>query len=159
MLLVSLTNVGLFWLLTGPNPLRMDSEAACVFCVLFLGGAVMLLVDFYALNWIGMWMAMRTKRHHRAVLATLARAMLVSWLAILFFMLIASAGGSGRKSAEAIVLTVLWCSLGAVVDFMFATRAKVKLLLALRETSPQAQGTSPDLEFSESLSTPKGASL
>ena len=93
----------------------------------------MMLVDFYALSWIGMWMALRTKRHHRAIFATLARMMLLPWLTILFFIFV-SIGSRGPREDEMLVYCALWFGLGAVIECVLAARAKMGLREELRQT-------------------------
>src|SRR5205085_2786056 len=87
---------------------------------------------FWALRWIGMWMALRTKRHHRAILATLARVMLIPWLAILitFFL---GMGGRGFSTRAVTTLTTFWLLLGLATDITLARRATFKLRRAFRE--------------------------
>src|SRR5262249_55174900 len=83
-----------------------------------IGGAVLLFVDFSVLAWVGMWMGMVAKRHHRAVFATLARVIVVPWGANLILVLI-SMGGLGLSFQTAAVLLPFWFGLAAVLGFAF----------------------------------------
>ena len=127
------TNVALFWVVVLPNQLRMPAKAAVTFCEIFFGGAAMMLVDFYALSWVGMWMALQTTKHHRAILATLARVMLAPLLAVVFFVFLCL-GGRGPSEGEVMLMVAFWFGVGAVIEFAFTMRAKEGLRGALRRT-------------------------
>jgi hypothetical protein len=130
MALALVTNFGLFWLIIWPNLLNMPSEAISIFCEVILGGAVVMLVDFYALGWVGMWRGLQTRKHHRAILGTLGRVLLVPWLAVFFFVFL-TIGGSMNDNTTVMLLIALWFGLGAVIAFVFGARAKVGLLAEL----------------------------
>jgi hypothetical protein len=130
---VLFTNVALIGLLVGNNPMRMSSDDAVVFVEMFVGGAVMLVADFFAMHWVGMWMALHTRRHHRAIFATLARVMLAPWIGILLFVFIGMSGGRiGRD--EVLVLSVLWFLFSVALDAIVGVRAKVRLFQEFRLT-------------------------
>ena len=80
-----------FAVLTRPRLLAMDPTDQAIFIELFLGGILMLLVDFNALQTVGMWMAIRAQRQQRAVLGTLGRVMLVPWAGILLVVFLSRA--------------------------------------------------------------------
>jgi ABC-type transport system involved in multi-copper enzyme maturation permease subunit len=126
-LLTLLTNLGLCWLLLGPNPMHMDGDGLIIFCEMYAGGALLLFVDFYALSWVGMWMALQTRRHHRAVFATIARVMLTPCLMIVFLVFL-TIGGRNLTQEAVKTLAVLWFGLSAVIALAFAHRAKSGLL-------------------------------
>ena len=94
----------------------------------------MLAVDFQALTWIGMWMGLTKSRHHRAILATLTRIILVPWVAIFVLVLLTIGGGSIDFSAF-LSLSLLWFGLAAVIESTFIARAKVGLIEAFRQIS------------------------
>jgi ABC-type transport system involved in cytochrome c biogenesis permease component len=131
MVLALLCNAGLFWLIFWANPMKMNDDDLGVFCEMYLGGAVMLLVDFYALTWIGMGMALSTRRHQRAIFATLARVMFLPWLAILFLIFMGM-GGRGLNSGDVAALTAFWFLLGIVIDATQAATVRNRLLRDLR---------------------------
>jgi ABC-type transport system involved in cytochrome c biogenesis permease component len=100
-----------------------------------------LFVDFYALSWVGMWMALQTRRHHRAVFATIARVMLTPCLMIVFLVFL-TIGGRNLTQEAVKTLAVLWFGLSAVIALAFAKRAKNGLLESrLRPTSLQTDST------------------
>ena len=80
--LAILINVGMICLVNWSEPLRMSAKDRGIFTGMFLGGIVALLLDFVVLGWVGMWLGLRGKRHHLAVLGTLGRVMLPGWLGI-----------------------------------------------------------------------------
>jgi hypothetical protein len=131
MALALLCNAGLFWLIFWANPMKMNNEDLWIFCEMYLCGAMLLLLDFHALSWIGMDMALSTRRHQRAVFATLARVMLLPWLAILFLIFLGM-GGRGFGSGEVAALTAFWCLLGVVIDATQAAVCRTRLLRGLR---------------------------
>jgi hypothetical protein len=120
------TNVALFWILILPNLLKLPAEAARTFCEVLFGGAAVMLVDFYAMGWVGMWQALRTRKHHRAILGTLARVLLAPWLAVLFLVFL-TAGGGIHSEGEIQLMIAFWFGLGATVAWVFAARAKMGL--------------------------------
>jgi ABC-type transport system involved in cytochrome c biogenesis permease component len=132
-ILALLANFGLFLLFIEPNPLRMGPQDRAVFCELVLGGVVVLLADIYALSWVGMWMGLRARRHHRAILGTLGRVMLAPWLVLLFFWFLGTSGALGGPN-EAFFIFLLWHGFGLAIDIVFATRANAELRLGLRPT-------------------------
>jgi hypothetical protein len=132
MALAALANVALLSVMLSSDALDTEPEVRAVYGEIFLGGVVMLLVDFYALRWVGMWMALRARRHPRAIFGTLARVMFLPWLAILCFVLLGSSG-AGFSTGDVAGLTTVWLLLGLTVDLAFAGRAKSQLLRSLRE--------------------------
>jgi ABC-type transport system involved in cytochrome c biogenesis permease component len=112
--------------------LPLGTEGTVVLCELLIGGSVMLFVDFSVLGWVGMWMAMINKRHHRAVMSTLARVILAPWAAN-FFLVLLTIGGAGLTFATSLALSPLWFGLAIVLEEAFRARAKVGLLAALRQ--------------------------
>ena len=119
-------NLLLIGMLVGPNPLHMPGEPLRVFCLILLGGIVLLYLDTFALTRAGMWTALTTKRHTRAVLSTLRRVVLVPWLAILLVFLLGTLRmGFGQGTVETVV--VLWFTVGIVVDLVVGMNAESNL--------------------------------
>ncbi len=98
-----------------PKPLSMSWNDQSVFLVLFIGGMLMLVFDYWALTWVGMAMGLRPMRHHRAVLATVGRVMLIPWLALFVIIFI---GMNSRALTENTIRTIfiLWFIFGSLVD-------------------------------------------
>ena len=125
---------GLLFLEVCASVQRLGMEEAVGLSELLICGTALLFVDFSALGWVGMWMGMVTKRHNRAVLATLARIMLVPWVAN-FFLILLTVGGAGLGLGTAQVLAPLWFGLAAVLEWTFRARAKIGLYAALRQVA------------------------
>jgi ABC-type transport system involved in multi-copper enzyme maturation permease subunit len=138
LILLALLNVLLIWLWAGVNPLNMPRAIQTIGVEIALGGAATLLVDFYALGWVGMWMALRSNRHSRAIVATLARVILTPWVAIAFLVLM-TMGGQFLNAEFITMFALLWFGLGAVIEIAFAVRARADLKRALEENSFQFQ--------------------
>ena len=108
-------NLLLIWMLVGPNPMQMAGEPLGVFCLILIGGIAMLYLDTFALTRAGLWTALTTKRHTRAVLSTLRRVMLLPWLAVLLLFFMASLS-RGMSSGAVEIFVALWFGIGIVVD-------------------------------------------
>jgi hypothetical protein len=104
-----------------------------------LGGTLMLLVDFHALGWVGMWLALSAPRHSRAIVSTLARVMLAPWAAIVLLILLTM--GGNFLSGEVIPWFVMfWFGLAAMIELVFAKRAKEDVTRVLQDNLYIFQG-------------------
>ena len=130
--LALLTNAGFFWWLVLVNPMHMGGDDGSIFCEVILGGAALLLADYYALSWVGMLMGYRKRRHHIAIGFTLARILVLPWLGILFLWFLGIAGGI-TSSGAAMFFLLLWHGAGFVLDLISAIWAREELLRTLRE--------------------------
>ena len=129
--LVLLANAALWFCIVFDRQLEMPAEAIVMFSIMLLGGGLLLLVDFMALTRVGMWMALRTRRHDRAILGTILRVMLTPWLGILFGMVLTmGSGGLSEDTAE--VLVVLWLLGSLGLSAIIAVRASLKLQQRMR---------------------------
>src|SRR6267142_843314 len=132
----ALVNLCMFLLITGKNPMHMNGNDGVVFCEMFIGGAIMLVLDAFALSWVGMSMALKKRGHHCAIYATFARVMLPPWLAVLLFIFL-GIGGTHISSGDMIAAVGLWLFGSAVVDLVQAGAARAGLAGLLRERSVQ----------------------
>ena len=115
-----------------------------LFCgELLVLGIIALPLDIRALTWIGMWMAIRSRRHQRAVIATLARVVLIPYAAIIFIALF-TIGGGMLTGGMLEGLVPLWFGLTAVIKSTLVAQAKVGLAEALRHYWAEERG--PELE-------------
>jgi hypothetical protein len=137
MLLALLTNFALFVILMTVNPGGLSGQESFICGEILIGGGIMLLIDFHALSWVGMWLALQTKRHNRAILATLGRVMLTPWLAV-FSLVLLTIGGRSLSLDAALTMSPVWFALAAVIEYVFAARAKIGLVEALRQISAGA---------------------
>jgi hypothetical protein len=90
--------------LAGRRRLHMGHDDAFVFCSFFIGGGLLLLVDFFLIPWVAMSEALRGKRQHRAVLGTVMRSLAPSWLALFGFIFV----GMGINLDSEAVATFFW---------------------------------------------------
>jgi hypothetical protein len=101
-----------------------------IFQELFLGGILALMADFKALGTVGMWMALRANRHHRAVLGTLGRVLVPPWAGIFVaYFLLRSSRGSPDAAAT---MFACWFILGFIVDAVMAFNAQANLRRGFR---------------------------
>ena len=100
-----------------------DSELT----LMIWGGLAILPFDFYALTWVGAALALRGKRYHRTVLATMGRTLLPPWAAILafFFMMI---GGSSISPAGVKAFFVVWFVASAIYDWALIGWARSQIM-------------------------------
>jgi ABC-type transport system involved in cytochrome c biogenesis permease component len=108
------------------------------------GGIALVAADYYGLTWTGMWLGLRSRRHHRAVMGTLLRVMMPSWAGafLLFFGL-----GRGRLNFEEML--ICWLFLGAAVSLMVGQFAQVELrrhfrAIARSDYIPRVRGPSDE---------------
>ena len=131
----------LMWLMSRKN----NHDPVSV--IIFLGNMVVLLTDFNALGWVGMWAGLRSRQHHRAVLITLARILFLPWLLIILMAVTNFNGGSVGRVQFAFAL---WFMAGVVNDFLWAKWARDKLRKQFRpcvastlEKQPRRPGSEP----------------
>ena len=142
MIFAALLNLCVFLLLTVENPLRMGNDRV-IFCEMYIGGAIVLVLDASALSWVGMAMAMKKRGHHRAIYATFARVMLPPWLAILLFIFI-GIGGARINRDEMIGFVGLWLFGSVLVDLIQGGIARTRLAGLFRERLMQPNIRIPD---------------
>jgi hypothetical protein len=90
-----------------------------IFIIITVGNMIVLLTDFSAMGWVGMWAGLRSRHHHRAVLLTLLQILVVPWL--LYFIL----GVAGFfNSGSPLPLFVTWYLLGVGNDLIWSRVAR-----------------------------------
>jgi hypothetical protein len=118
--------------LARPKELKMSPKDQAIFLELFLGGILALFVDFKALQTVGMWMALRTRKHHRAVLGTLGRVMLVPWVGIFLLVFLAITRSFGPSESALVTTFALWFIAGFVTSLVVGAKARAGLGRGLR---------------------------
>jgi ABC-type transport system involved in cytochrome c biogenesis permease component len=115
----------LIWLMYRPGSPTSADDTLLMICV---GTMVVLITDFYALGWLGMWTGLRARQHHRAILGTVARVLLIPWLLYLLmgFSGLFNTPGGGK------VFIAAWFLLGVVNDVFWVERARRGLLNQFR---------------------------
>jgi len=91
-----------------------------------------------------MWLGLRSRRHHRAVLGTLLRVMMPSW--VVAFLLFAGLG-RGRLGFEEML--ICWMFLGAAISLMVGQFAQMELRahfrMLARAEEPRRFGDTRDI--------------
>jgi hypothetical protein len=101
---------------------------------LFVTMMILMLLDFGALRWVGMWLAMRAKNSLLATLGAVVRVMLLP--ACLFFIAMSMAEGMRlRMQFEAVLGS--WALLGLAISTFFWWRAKWQLTRRFRALASQ----------------------
>jgi hypothetical protein len=113
------------------SSLGMPAEVRAGFSLMFLGGILALLLDFFALSRVGLWMALRRSRHPRAVLGALGRIMLPSWVALLGFFFMGVVGGNVSNKTVT-NLTGIWFVFGATISLLAGWHAGRRLRMDFR---------------------------
>ncbi len=107
----------LIFVLDGPNPMRVPGEPALMMNLVLIACVVMLFTDSAALRWVGMEMGLRHRKHHRAILATLASGnpAAVGGRGRCFFIAGTSGGGisNGGVNGAICIFRVFCCELDA----------------------------------------------
>lgn len=116
------------------NPLHLMTQQVILIFELCIGGIAMLFLDFYALSWVGMWMALVSPRHQRAVIGTVGRVVIFPWVAILFLGLL-TMGGVPIDPDVMVILCFAWFGFAAMIEATFIARAKIGLTEAMRKIS------------------------
>src|ERR1019366_4250502 len=99
---------------------------------LFLGGILMLFMDFRALQTVGMWLALRARKQHRAVLGTLGRVMLAPWAGVFLLVFLMSVRRVGPSEVGIAGIFASWFMVGIVNDLFFSAQARAALGRGLR---------------------------
>ncbi len=113
-----------------PTPLGMDGEDQLIFSELFLGGILLLLVDFAALTWAGMWQGI-TRTGVRAVAITILKVMGLPWLLIV---LLLSAQPS-ISEIEIFFIFASWIVTGLITDLVIIANARTNLVRQFRNAA------------------------
>jgi len=95
--------------------LGMRWQEQFTFMEILIGGIFAALADLPTITLVGMWQALRTNRHHRAVLATIGRVLLPSWGAI-FVIIFFMSTSRGVSETEVDAIFALWFVFGLGVD-------------------------------------------
>ena len=124
----SMVSLALFIIIFAePAKLQMQRKDQIIFAELFLGGLMMLWLDLRALEDVGMFEALRRKKHSRAMLACLGKLMLVPWAAVFFLIFAANGMRIGQK--EIPIIFGARFALGVVVDVVMMTASMDRLQL------------------------------
>lgn len=105
------------------------------FWILFwLAGMTMLVVDCYAIYWVGMWQGMTARSPNRVAAETSSRILVLPWLGIAFFLLLLALS-SWSAGVNPTGFIVLWVVIGLLVDVVLGVMAFDNLNKRFREVA------------------------
>jgi len=133
-LALGLINLGLWLAAMNSDQMHMNARDKIAFSELFLGGIVVLLTDFYALGWVGMWRGLVTTKHPRAVAGTVGRVLGPGWLAMFLLFVVQP---SFRGPDAPIYVFAAWLFIGVVVDAIFGMIARYRLRVEFRRVAAE----------------------
>ncbi len=139
--LVSVNAVS-FLIMAVANVQRFPDNARLFIGEAFLLGALALLVDFYALSWVGMLLGLRSRRHNRAVVSTLARLLVLPWLGVVLFFMVAAVGG-GVRDDDLPGYAFVWFLFGLLFSLAQGAWARSELVGRLRQWASGDGATRP----------------
>lgn len=94
---------------------------------------IVLVVDTFALGWVGMWLGLSMKKPRRAAGGAVSRILFLPW--ILFWFLAMFSRGFGSEFGAALII---WLIIALLNSYIFWTRAKTQLNSQFRElATPQ----------------------
>src|SRR5262249_29129068 len=90
---------------------------------LWLGGMLMFVADLVALYWIGLWQGLTSRNPLRAIGGSLARVLVVPWIAygaVLLFVVLTQLGTRAYRSSPSWEFFLgLWFGLGILANLIF----------------------------------------
>jgi hypothetical protein len=110
--------------------LQMNSEDQGRFFEIFLGGILLLWLDFKTLKVVGLWRALQSPRHARAAAGTIGWVLGIPWAGMVFLFLLLSGRALGRL--EPAVVISFFILFGIVLDYILSEKAKSELQCGLR---------------------------
>jgi hypothetical protein len=126
------TNLILMLLLVVANPLNLRPDQNALLCWLLLGGAIIVLLDFYALMWVGMWLGLQGGRQQRTVMKIVARVLLPPWVAVLVFVLMGAAKMGPRELSLPILV---WFVASFMYDLVVGGQAAANISQQFRQAA------------------------
>jgi ABC-type transport system involved in multi-copper enzyme maturation permease subunit len=113
--------------------LSIDRQDLWMFSEVFIGGIVVLLADFEALQWVGLWHGLSKRQANKAVIITAVQLLGPFWL--LVFLVISTKPG-GPRSEVLTILSLLFLA-GLVVDAISFAVARARLFGRFRSVAAQ----------------------
>ena len=135
--------------LVGQKRLAMNASDQAIFLELFLGGVLALHMDFNALHTVGMWMALRARKHNRAMLGTLGRVMLVPWGGIFLLVFLMMTRSFGPSPEGIAIIFAFWFMVGFVTDVVVCAKARAGLVRGLRYWVAGGESAREQMAFRE----------
>lgn len=114
----------MWWSCTSSSPVHNEGVTA----IIMFGNIVVLFTDFFALGWVGMWHGLVARQHHRAVLVSLIKILVLPWL---LYVVMGVCGGF-NSSAGVQAFFCMWYLMGVLNDLIWSRRARNKLRAEFR---------------------------
>jgi hypothetical protein len=105
--------------------------------MLYRGGPILLL-DCWALTWVGMWNGVKAKRFSHAVLGTMARVMIPPWIVVFAFIATNIAGSTSNSAVRSFF--AFWFFLVLVYDLWLVARFNSRLKAHFRSAATGEPG-------------------
>ncbi len=101
-----------------------------IFDTMMIGNMIVLVSDFLALCWVGMWDGLRARQHHRAMLRSIVKVLFVPWMMFILLqsLFVGSRGGPGTAQ----FMFTIWYSLAVANNLFWMFRARRGLLRYFR---------------------------
>ena len=136
----SLVNISLAVMVLGfPRELQIHGKDRFIFLELFIGGVIALWLDFWTIEQLGVWAALRARKHHRAVLATSGLVMIGPWAGLLLMIFIMNARNVSQGAIP--VIFGSWFLFGFGCDAVLLKLARRNLCLRESSTPQCSLGT------------------
>jgi ABC-type transport system involved in cytochrome c biogenesis permease component len=133
-----LMNLLLLWQIFWPDASRWAGPDRSIFAIIIASGIVFLFTDCQVIGPVAIWSALTTRRHTRAILKTVRKVLLPSWLAILALWFMGISTGS-ISSATVETFFVAWVIFGLGVDVVLWAQARSRLGANFRELAAGSQ--------------------
>ena len=117
------------FMVAGPADYMSRSERGA-WVAFWLAASVMLVLDLWALYWVGLWQGLTARSPQQAASATSARILILPW--VIFLLAVLFVGLSGANGVDWQFFLAAWFLAGLFIDFVLASIARGKLLSEFR---------------------------
>jgi hypothetical protein len=105
--------------------------------MIYAAGISTLLLDLWALKWVGLWLSLRGKSIERVLLVTLARVLAVPWLTFAALMGVAGSVIYMQRRLDETEILATWWLISIVISTWFGLSARGKFLSEFRELASE----------------------
>jgi hypothetical protein len=114
---------------------------------LYVAAVSTLLLDIWALKWVGLWLSLTGKSIERVLIATILRIMALPWIIFAAFVgLLGSALFLQRREPQESEVLAGWCLISILVSGWFGSSARRKFLAQFRELASKRFDALPEAE-------------
>jgi hypothetical protein len=115
-----------------------------------------LLLDFWALKWVGLWLSLKGRSIERVLMGTLLRVLLVPWLIFaLFIGMVTSAVLLQQREPNTTEVLGGWWVIALAVSALFGSSARKKFLREFRELAAGRFGSAEEAEQTPKPAAPR----